>query len=397
MGQLRLSKRASELKPSPTLAITAKARELRRMGIDVISFGAGEPDFDTPEFVKEAAVRALREGKTKYAPAAGIPELREALSQKFKEQNEVAYSPEEVVVSAGAKNVLFLLFLMLLDEGDEVLVPAPYWVSYTEQIKLFGGVPIEVPTAEERGFVLRREDLEPFVNERTKVLVLNTPNNPTGAVIPKKELEKIAELCLERGILIISDECYEAFTYDGAEHTSIASLDPEVKKITFTVNAFSKTYSMTGWRVGYAGCPSPEYAKVLAGLNSQSISNVTTFAQYGALEALQNPQGQKFVEKMRTTFERRRDLMIAKLLEIPQVKVNRPRGAFYLFPNFRNWSAKLGGDLELASYLLEEARVAVVPGSAFGYEGFLRLSYCNADEEIVEGLERIRAALERLC
>ncbi|NPB04823.1 MAG: pyridoxal phosphate-dependent aminotransferase, partial [Aquificae bacterium] len=386
----KLSKRVKTLKPSPTLAISAKAKELKAKGVPVIGFGAGEPDFDTPEFIKEAAIKALREGKTKYAPAAGIPELREALAEKFKVENGVEYKPSEVVVSAGAKNVLFLLFMALLDEGDEVLVPAPYWVSYTEQIKLFGGVPVEVPTEEERNFVLTVDDLRPFVSDRTKVLVLNSPNNPTGAVVDEKNLKEIAEFCLERGILIISDECYEAFTYDGVRHTSIASFGEEVKKITFTVNAFSKTYSMTGWRVGFVGCPNEDYAKVLANLNSQSISNVTTFAQYGALEALKNPEGKKFVERMRTTFERRRDLMLAKLNEIPEVKVNKPKGAFYVFPNFRNWVAKFENDLAFTEYLLEEAKVAVVPGSAFGYEGFLRLSYCNSDDEIVEGVERIK-------
>jgi aspartate aminotransferase len=396
MEKLFLSERVKSLKPSPTLVVTAKAKELKAKGVDVIGFGAGEPDFDTPEFVKEAAIRALKEGKTKYAPAAGIPELREALSEKFKTFNNIDYKPSEIVVSTGAKNILFLLFLMLLNEGDEVLVPAPYWVSYTAQIRLFGGVPVEVPTEEERGFVLTLEDIKPFVTERTKVLILNSPNNPTGAVLDERNLREIAEFCLERNILIISDECYEAFTYDGAKHISTASLGEEIKRITFTVNAFSKTYSMTGWRVGYVGCPNGEYAKVLTSLNSQSISNVTTFAQYGALEALKNPDAPKFVEKMRTTFERRRDLMAGKLMEIPDVKVNIPKGAFYLFPNFRNWVAKFENDIEFTSYLLEEAKVAVVPGSAFGYEGFARLSYCNSDDEIIEGMERIKRALEKL-
>ena len=392
----RLSKRVQSLKPSPTLAISAKAKELKAKGVDVIGFGAGEPDFDTPEFIKEAAIRALREGKTKYAPAGGIPELREALAEKFKTKNGIDYKPSEVVVSAGAKNILFLLFLMLLDEGDEVLVPAPYWVSYTEQIKLFGGVPVEVPTKEENGFTLTLEDIKPFVTDRTKVLILNFPNNPTGAVINEKDLREIAEFCLERGILIISDECYEAFTYDGEKHISTASLSEEIKKITFTVNAFSKTYSMTGWRIGYVGCPNEEYAKVLTNLNSQSISNVTTFAQYGALEALKNPEADKFVEKMRLTFERRRDLMVSLLMEIPNVKVNKPKGAFYVFPNFRNYVACFENDVEFTKYLLEEAKVAIVPGSAFGYEGFARLSYCNSDDEIIEGINRIKGALEKL-
>jgi len=393
--ELRLSERVKSLKPSPTLAISAKAKELRAKGIDVIGFGAGEPDFDTPEFIKEAAIKALREGKTKYAPAGGIPELREALAEKFKKVNNVDYKPSEIVVSAGAKNILFLLFLMLLNEGDEVLVPTPYWVSYTEQIKLFGGV-VEVPTKEENGFTLTLEDIKPFVTARTKVLILNFPNNPTGAVIEENHLREIAEFCLERGIFIISDECYEAFTYDGFKHISTASLGEDIKEITFTVNAFSKTYSMTGWRIGYVGCPNEEYAKVIANLNSQSISNVTTFAQYGALEALKNPEAEKFVEKMRLTFERRRDLMLSLLREIPDVKVNTPKGAFYVFPNFRNYVGCFPNDVEFTKYLLEEAKVAIVPGSAFGYEGFARLSYCNGEDEIIEGINRIKKALEKL-
>ena len=394
--ELKLSERVKSLKPSPTLAISAKAKELRAKGIDVIGFGAGEPDFDTPEFIKEAAIKALRDGKTKYAPAGGLPELREALAEKFKKVNGIDYKPSEVVVSAGAKNILFLIFLMLLNEGDEVLIPTPYWVSYKEQIKLFGGVPVEVPTEEGRGFSLTLEDLTPFVNERTKVLILNFPNNPTGATITEDELKRIAQFCVERGIFIISDECYEAFTYDGEKHISTASLGEEVKKITFTVNAFSKTYSMTGWRVGYVGCPNEEYAKVIANLNSQSISNVTTFAQYGALEALRNPEAKKFVEKMRQTFERRRNLIVSLLREIPEIKVNKPKGAFYVFPNFRNYASKFENDIKFTEYLLEEAKVAIVPGSAFGYEGFARLSYCNGDEEITEGINRIKKALEKL-
>jgi aspartate aminotransferase len=389
-------KRVYELKPSPTLAVSSKAKELKAKGVDIISFGAGEPDFDTPEFIKEACIKALKEGKTKYAPSAGIPELREAISEKFFKENKVNYQPSEVVISAGAKNILFLLFMLLIEEGDEVLLPTPYWVSYVSQIKLFGGKPIEVPTLEENGFVLRAEDIKPFITEKTKVLVLNSPNNPTGAVIEKKELEKIAEICLENNIVIISDECYEAFTYDGVEHVSIASLSEEVKKITFTVNAFSKTYSMTGWRIGYVGCPSEYYAQIIANLNSQSISNVTTFAQYGALEALRNPQSKEFVEKMRNTFAKRRDLALSLLKEIPDIKVNKPKGAFYLFPNFRNWVGKFTSDIEFAQYLLEEGKVAVVPGSAFGYEGFLRISYCVSEEDLIKGIKRIKEALEKL-
>ncbi len=390
-----LSRRLSFLKPSPTLTITAKAKELRAKGIDVIGFGAGEPDFDTPEFVKEACIKALKEGKTKYAPPPGIPELREAIAEKLLRENGVEYKPSEVVVSAGAKMVLFLIFMAILDEGDEVLLPSPYWVTYPEQIRFFGGIPVEVPLSEESGFKLTLEDIKSKVSERTKAIVINSPNNPTGAVYDKEELRKIAEFCVERNIFIISDECYEHFTYGEEEFVSVASFGEEVKKITFTVNAFSKTFSMTGWRVGYVACPE-EYAKAIASLNSQSVSNVTTFAQYGALEALKNPESQNFIKKVRETFKKRRDIAYNLLREIPGVKVVKPSGAFYIFPNFKEYSEKLGGDVKLSEYLLEKGKVATVPGSAFGAEGYLRLSFALSEDKLREGIERIKSSLSSL-
>ncbi len=390
-----LSRRLSFLKPSPTLTITAKAKELRAKGIDVVGFGAGEPDFDTPEFIKEACIKALREGKTKYAPPPGIPELREAIAEKLLKENGVEYKPSEVVVSAGAKMVLFLIFMAILDEGDEVLLPSPYWVTYPEQIRFFGGVPVEVPLSEEKGFKLTLEDIKSKVSERTKAVVINSPNNPTGAVYDEKELSKIAEFCVERNIFIISDECYEHFTYGEEKFVSVASFGEDVKKITFTVNAFSKTFSMTGWRVGYVACPE-EYAKAIASLNSQSVSNVTTFAQYGALESLKNPESKNFIKKVRETFRRRRNIAYDLLCEIPGVKVVKPAGAFYIFPNFKEYSEKLGGDVKLSEYLLEKGKVATVPGSAFGAEGYLRLSFALSEEKLKEGIERIKETLSSL-
>ncbi len=389
-----LSRRVSQLKPSATLTITAKAKELRSKGIDVIGFGAGEPDFDTPEFVKEACIKALRDGKTKYAPSAGIPELREALAQKLLKENGIEYKPSEIVVSTGAKMVLFLIFMSILNEGDEVLLLSPYWVTYPEQIRLLGGVPVTVPLSEERGFSPTAEDIASYITPKTKALVINSPNNPTGAVYSPEELRKIAELCLERGVFIISDECYEAFVYE-KEFVSVASFSREVKNITFTVNAFSKTYSMTGWRVGYVACPE-EYAKVIANLNSQTVSNVTTFAQYGALEALKNPSSREYVDKMRAEFGRRRDRAYELLSSIPHVSVVKPEGSFYIFPNFSHYSKSLGGDVKLAEFLLERAKVACVPGSPFGAEGYLRLSYATSMENIEDGIGRIRDALESL-
>ncbi len=390
-----LSRRVSRLKPSATLTITAKAKELRRRGEDVVSFGAGEPDFDTPEFVKEACFRALREGKTKYAPSAGIPELREAIAEKLLRENGVAYDPSEIVVSAGAKMVLFLIFMALLDEGDEVILLSPYWVTYPEQIRLLGGVPVVVPLSEEEGFVPSAERIAERFSERTKAVILNSPNNPTGALYPKKVLAEIAQLCLERGVFLISDECYEAFVYDGEEFVSVASLSEDVRRITFTVNAFSKTFAMTGWRVGYVACP-PEFARVIADLNSQTVSNVTTFAQFGALEALKNPESATYVEAMREEFRRRRDRACELIEEIPGVSVHRPKGAFYLFPNFSTYASKIGGDVRLAQELLEKGKVACVPGSPFGAEGYLRISYALDRESLEKGIERIRSTLEKL-
>ncbi len=393
--KLRLSRRLSSLKPSPTLAITAKAKELRAKGVDVIGFGAGEPDFDTPEFIKEACIKALREGKTKYSPPAGIPELREAIAEKLFQENNVEYKPTEIVVSSGAKMILFLIFMAILDEGDEVLLPTPYWVTYPEQIRFFGGKPVEVHLSEENGFKLTLEDIKNKVSDRTKAIVINSPNNPTGSVYDEHELRKIAEFCVEKEIFIISDECYEHFTYGEEKFVSIASFGEEVRRITFTVNAFSKTFSMTGWRVGYVACPE-DYAKILASLNSQSVSNVTTFAQYGALEALKNPEAKNFVRNMKETFKRRRDMAYKLLREIPHVNVVKPSGAFYIFPNFGKYSRRLGGDVKLSEYLLEKGKVATVPGSAFGSEGFLRLSFALSEEKLKEGIERIKNSLSLL-
>ena len=392
---LELSSRVGHIKPSATLTITAKAKELREKGIDVIGFGAGEPDFDTPDFIKEACIRALKEGKTKYAPSPGIPQLREAIAEKLYKENKIEYKPSEIVITTGAKMALFLIFMAILNEGDEVILPSPYWVTYPEQIRLFGGVPIEVKLKEENGFKLTLEDIKDKVSERTKAIVINSPNNPTGAVYDEGELKKISEFCLEKEIFIISDECYEYFVYDNKKFISPASFSEEIRKITFTVNAFSKSYSMTGWRVGYVACDE-KYAKVISNLNSQSVSNATTFAQYGALEALKNEKSGEFVSRMRETFEKRRNVAYEMLSQIPNVSVVKPEGAFYIFPNFKYYSEKLGNDIKLSQFLLEEGKVAVVPGSAFGEGGYLRISYALSDEKLIEGIERIKKTLEKI-
>jgi aspartate aminotransferase len=377
------------------MAITAKAKELKAKGVDVIGFGAGEPDFDTPEHIKESAIKAIENGFTKYTSPAGIPELREAIAEKLLKENRINYEPSQIVVTDGAKQALFSLMLSVVDEGDEVIIPSPYWVTYPEQVKFAGGTPVFVSTKESKNFSLTLEDILPAVTEKTKAIILCTPNNPTGAVMPAEELRRIGEFCAKRGILIVSDECYEKLTYDGAKHVSVASISEEIKSVTVTINALSKAFSMTGWRVGYAGGPK-EVIDAMVKINSQSISNVNSIAQVAAVSALKGPQD--FLKEWLTAFDRRRRLMVETLNEIPGVRCLMPRGAFYAFPNVKELveMAGLESDLELANYLLEEGKIAVVPGSAFGAPGYLRLSYAMSVESIEEGLSRFKRAVEKL-
>ncbi|RUM89223.1 MAG: aspartate aminotransferase, partial [Thermovibrio sp.] len=357
---MKLSRRVLKMSPSPTMAITSKAKELRAKGVDIIGFGAGEPDFDTPEHVKEAAKEAIDMGFTKYTPPAGIMELREAIAYKLKSENGIDYEPEQVVITDGAKQALFNLMLSVIDEGDEVIIPKPYWVTYPEQVKFAGGKPVFVETKEVKNFTLTLEDIEPAVTEKTKLLILCTPHNPTGAVIPKEELERIGKFCADKGILIASDECYEKLTYDGFKHTSIASLSEEIKEVTVTINALSKTFAMTGWRVGYAAGPK-EIIDAMIKINSQSISNVNSIAQKAAVAALVKPKD--FLKEWLKAYDERRRYMVEKLNEIPGVSCIMPRGAFYAFPNVKELIEKGGfkDDFELTEYLLESAKIAVVP------------------------------------
>jgi len=390
-----LSRRIGVLKPSPTIALTSKVRELRKKGIDIIGFGAGEPDIDTPDFIKEACIRAIKEGKTKYPPSAGIPELREALVEKLERENGIRYKPSEIVVTVGAKLALYLIFYTLLDEGDEVLLPTPYWTTYEDQIKLCGGRPVYIKLSPDRSFKLTYDDVKKNLTTKTKLIVINSPANPTGMVFDINELKKIAELCLERNIFIISDECYEHLIYEDVPFRSIASFSEDIKKITFTVNSFSKTFSMTGWRVGYVACPE-NYAKILSSLNSQFVSNTATFSQYGALEALKNPEGKRFIESVKNLFKKRRDAIVEGLRSIKDVNVVKPEATFFIFPDFSAYTEKAGGDVKFSDYLLEKALVAVVPGSAFGMEGYLRMSFALDIEHIEKGIERIKLSLEEL-
>jgi aspartate aminotransferase len=392
--QMKLSTWAQNIAPSPTLAVDAKAKELKAAGEDVCGFGAGEPDFDTPAFIKEACIRALEEGRTKYAPAAGIPELRAALAQKYRDDNGVAgVEASQVVVSPGGKFSCYLAILSVISPGDEVLVPAPYWVSYPEMVKLAGGQPRVLFAGQESGFKITPDQLRAAITPKTRLLILNSPSNPTGAVYTEAELRALVDVVLEAGIYLMSDEIYEYLLYDTVEHFSPASFSPEAAASTITVSGFSKTFSMTGWRLGTL-MAAPPIAKAIAGIQSQTSSNATTFAQYGALAAMQNwEQSMAAVQEMLTVFDRRRLRLLSGLESIRGIRCERAEGAFYLFPNIE----ELGlGAAEFASKLLEEEKVAVVPGEGFGAPGYMRLSYAVSDEVIEKGLERLEGFCAKL-
>jgi aspartate aminotransferase len=389
-----LAERARRLTPSPTLVLSARARALRAQGIDVLSFTAGEPDFDTPERVKEAAVRAIRDGQTKYTDAGGIPELKSAICAKLKRDSGLAYESSEVIASVGAKHTLYNVCAVLVDPGDEVIVPAPYWVSYTEQVRLCEGVPVVVGCDEPRGFQLDLAALRGAVTPRTKLLLLNTPNNPTGAVYPRADLERVAALALEHGFYVVSDECYDALSYEGRV-ASIAALGPEIKARTIVVNTCSKTYAMTGWRLGFAAGPR-EIVKAMTDLQGQCTSNPTSIAQWAAVEALGGPQDE--VAKMAGEFDQRRRVIVAGLNRIPGWRCPMPPGAFYAFPDVSGLFGRrfdgqvLRSSADVTAFLLDAARVAVVPGADFGSDRHLRISYACGLEQIREGLARIEAA-----
>jgi aspartate aminotransferase len=395
-----LAKRLATLAPSATLAVQAKAKELRSRGVDVISFGAGEPDFDTPERVKEAAVQAMRRGQTKYTEVGGIPELRAAVCAKFRRDNGLDYEPADVLISCGAKHTLYNLFVALLDPGDEVIVPSPYWVSYPEQVRLLDGVPVAVATREASGFDLDADAIAAAVTPRTKIVVLNSPNNPTGAVFSRPALEAVARVAVERNLWLVSDECYEALTFEG-RHVSVASFGADVKARTIVVNTCSKAYAMTGWRIGFAAGPRA-IIRAMTDVQSQVTSNPSSIAQWAAVEALNGPQDE--VAKMAGEFDRRRRLIVDGLNALPGVRCVMPKGAFYAFANVAGLfgrrvpdsSKKLGGSTDVAEFLLDRARVAVVPGLDFGSDAHVRLSYATSASLIREGLARMRAAIDTL-
>ncbi|HLD56467.1 MAG TPA: pyridoxal phosphate-dependent aminotransferase [Candidatus Omnitrophota bacterium] len=387
---MNLAKRIQKVTPSLTLAIEAKAKRLKQEGIDIISFSAGEPDFDTPAFVKQAAIDALNKGFTKYTPASGTVELRKAISEKLARENGLTYSPDQIVVSCGAKHSLYNVLQVLVEEGDEVIIPAPYWLSYPEMVTLAGGKSVILQTRFKDGYHPSPQALEKLITKKTKVLILNSPSNPTGAVLPRELLEAIVRIAKKHSFFVLSDEIYEKLIFDGGKHSSIGSLDPEILSRTITVGGASKAYAMTGWRLGFSAAPKP-IAEACGSLQSHSTSNPTSFAQVAYLEALR--KGEAEVEKMRAVFEKRRDFIFNLVKGIPQLKPFKPSGAFYLFVDISG--TKLTS-LQFSERLLDEAKVAVVPGIAFGDDHAIRISFATSDQLIESGISRIREWLKKI-
>ncbi|WP_248893992.1 pyridoxal phosphate-dependent aminotransferase [Bacillus methanolicus] len=390
---MKLAQRVKALTPSSTLAITAKAKELRAQGHDIIGLGAGEPDFNTPQYIIDAAVKSMNEGHTKYTPSAGLPALRKAIAEKIKRDQGIDYDPSEIIVTVGGKHALYSLFQVILDEGDEVIIPTPYWVSYPEQVKLAGGVPVFVEGSEENEFKITPSQLEQAISNRTKAVVINSPSNPTGMVYTEDELLELGKVCVKHNILIISDEIYEKLVYGKNKHISIAQLSTELKEQTIMINGLAKSHSMTGWRIGFAA-GNKEIITAMTNLASHSTSNPTTTAQYGAIAAYSGSD--ESVEEMRKAFEERLNAIYDKLIEIPGFTCIKPQGAFYLFPNVKKAVELTGYENtdEFAKALLEEAKVAVIPGSGFGAPDNIRLSYATSLELLEQAVERMKRFVE---
>jgi aspartate aminotransferase len=379
----KVSRRAASLSPSLTLAISAKAKQMKAEGQDVVGFGAGEPDFDTPQHIKDAAAAALAAGFTKYTPSSGIPELRQAIAQKFERENQLHYEPSQVIVSCGGKHSCFNVVLATCEEGDEVLIPSPYWLSYPEMVKLAGATPVIVETGDRTEFKLTPEQLRTAVTPRTRLLILNSPSNPTGSVYAPEELEALGEICIEKDVLILSDEIYEHLLYDGAQHRSMASFSPAHYEHTVVTHGFAKAWSMTGWRLGFLAAPEP-IAKAIDAVQSHSTSNPTSFAQKGALAAISGPQDH--LREWLAEFDRRRSFAWQKLNSIPGLSCVKPKGAFYLFPKVSGTGLK---SVDFCARLLEAEKVAAVPGVAFGADDYVRISYATSLANLEKGLERI--------
>jgi aspartate aminotransferase len=388
----------ARIKPSATIAVTNKARELKAAGRDVIGLGAGEPDFDTPENIKEAAIRAIREGRTKYTAVDGIPELKAAISAKFKRENHVDYAPDEITVGTGGKQVLYNALMATLNPGDEVIVPAPYWVSYPEMVALGGGMPVEVATTVASGFKLSPEALERAITPKTKWIIFNSPSNPTGAAYTRAELKALTDVLVRHPhVWVMTDDMYEHLVYDGFVYSTIVEVEPRLRERTLTVNGVSKAYAMTGWRIGYAGGPKM-LIKAIATIQSQSTSNPTSISQWAAVEALNGPQD--FIPKNAELFRQRRDLVVSMLNQANGISCHRPEGAFYVFPSCAGTmgrttakGVKLASDEDFVTALLEEEGVAVVQGSAFGLGPHFRISYATSNQALEEACARI----QRFC
>ncbi len=385
---IKLANRVMALTPSTTLAITAKAKELKEKGEDVIGLGAGEPDYNTPQHILDAAAESMNEGHTKYTPSAGLPALKKAIINKFAVDQGLTYQPNEIIVGNGAKHVLYTLFQVILNEGDEVIIPTPYWVSYPEQVKLAGGVPVYVEGLEENSFKITPEQLKAVITDKTKAVIINSPSNPTGVLYTEKELLELGKICLAEDILIVSDEIYEKLVYSGAKHVSIAELSAELKEQTIVINGVSKSHSMTGWRIGYAA-GNKQIVEAMTNLASHSTSNPTTTAQYAAIAAYNGSQ--EPVEEMRQAFEQRLEIIYDKLVAIPGFSCVKPQGAFYLYPNVKD-AAEMTGFSNVDDFveaLLVEAKVAVIPGSGFGTPDNIRLSYATSLDLLEKAVERM--------
>lgn len=393
-----ISKKISQITPSLTLGITSKVKKMKEEGIDVIGFGAGEPDFDTPIHIKEAAKKAIDQGFTKYTPSSGIQELKDAICEKFKKDNNLNYLPNNILVSCGAKHSVFNTIFTLCEQNDEVILPSPYWLSYPEMIKIAGAKPIIIPTAQ-NNFKITPIQLQNAITSKTKLFILNSPSNPTGIVYTKQELQNIAEILVKTNVFCLSDEIYEKIIYDDNKHISIASLGKEIKEKTIVINGVSKSYAMTGWRIGYAAA-NAEIIQAMSSLQDHSTSNPTSIAQKASLCALKSSQ--EILDKMVLEFAKRRDYIVARLNSIKMISVLKPNGAFYVFPNISKISGKSFNDqvikdsISLSNILLTEAKIAVVPGIVFGENNYIRLSYATSYENIVKGLDRFTEFVEKL-
>lgn len=397
---MKLSKRILDINPSATLELSNRVAELKAQGVDIISYNVGEPDFITPENIREAGKKAIDEGKTTYTPVAGIAELRKMVAEKLQKDNKLTYSPQEICLGVGAKQPLLNSVLAVCEEGTEVIIPSPCWVSYVEMVKLAGATPVLVPCKEEDGFELDMSAIEAAINERTSAVLINTPNNPTGAVYSEETLRKLAALAVEHDFMVIADEIYEKLIYNDKRHFSIASISPEVREHVITINGFSKAYAMTGWRIGYSAAPLP-ITKGISALMSHATSSICTISQYAGIEALTGPQDS--IENMRKEFDRRRVFLYERLNSIEGITCAQANGAFYLLPNVSSFFGKktpdgkvLNDSFDVANFLLDDAHIAVVPGAAFEAPDNLRISYSNSLEALTVGMDRMEASLKKL-